>query len=110
MNNNCTCSQTRDKFVIVFQELEPHRWQLIEAYGWVSKEHVPSHEDNLIQLSGETLRYGLSVSADYTGCPYCKANSIFVCGQCHTVNCCDAAAVGVLECAACGTGGRLTNS
>lgn len=107
MNNNCTCRRTREKFLVVFQELKPQHWQLIESYGWVSKKGVSSRDDNIAKLDQATLCNGIFVSSEYAGCPYCKAMGIFICGHCIAVNCHDSD-TGSITCAECHTDGELT--
>lgn len=107
MNNNCTCRTYNEKFLIVFHETEPERWQLIESWMGIWKRDLDPKHDNLIQK--KSIWNTLTVSPDYEGCPNCKAKGIFICTNCYTVNCCDPADAPVARCAVCHTDGVLTN-
>lgn len=106
MNNNCTCRIYGDKFLIVFHEIEPEKWQLIESWMGVWKRDTEPKDDNLSRKTG--IWKSMTVSPDYDGCPHCQAKGIFICSNCHTVNCSDTADEPVLKCAACQADGVLT--
>lgn len=106
MYNNCTCRHCNEKFLLVFQEIKAGQWQLIESWMAIWRKGITPQEDNLGQ--NKDIWTSLTVSSHYKGCPFCKAKGIFICGNCHTVNCCDENDATVVGCAACQIDGELT--
>ncbi|HAV13892.1 MAG TPA: hypothetical protein DCX06_10445 [Opitutae bacterium] len=110
MFTKCICTETRKEFLMRFEEIGHTAWQLVDTYenplaAFFGTLSVQTFGDQ--KLSGE-----FTVSPDYKGCPFCRANSFFVCGSCGLPNCnesvtlTDGKSVSV-SCAKCGNTGEL---
>lgn len=111
MFKKCICTKTHQVFLMRFQNIGGSNWELVEsrasfqADGFIQPSAIRTFGDQT--FSGE-----FTVSPDYKGCPFCRANSFFVCGSCGLPNCDESVTLTEgksvsVSCAKCGNTGEL---
>lgn len=94
------CSQSKTGAGMRFERGADRLWRATWAFP--IKDAVAELEGyDRAQISGIG-----GVTAEYPGCPHCRAPSFFQCGACRSVACWDGASR-VVTCPSCGQGGEL---
>ena len=89
------CAKTQTGFAIRFERQPDSSWFATKTSSL--QEQATAREG----YGATNIDGAMYIAADYTGCPACKAQSYFKCGQCGRVNCWDSM-MKVVTCGWCG--------
>ena len=100
----CLCSVQKSFFGITFVEKNTF-WEAQNTFKLMDKRAKTSGY-------GQGVLSNLTISPDYPGCPYCRNNTFFLCGNCKTLNCQGSAILNpdgkiYVTCGSCGPVGFL---
>jgi hypothetical protein len=96
------CSQSKAGFGMRFERGADRLWRATWAFAL--KEAVAKREGyEQSQISGLAADWA---TAEYPGCPHCRAPAFFQCNACRRTACWDGA-TRVVTCPSCGEGGEL---
>lgn len=94
------CASTRQVFGLRLEETSRNTWSITWAFPIAAARAAREGYSPQLVVHGS-----FSFAAEYPGCPYCRANTFFVC-NCGTVQCIDAK-ISASVCPWCGEYGEI---
>lgn len=95
------CSQSKSPFGVRMEKIETGTW--MANWTFSTRADTARREG----YGEHVIGGGLLLDANYPGCPYCGADSMFKCNTCGQASCWDTASR-VVTCVWCGSPGRVS--